>query len=135
MKISPKQASLLAIEIFKQLQAKKLFAVSPDLKLKVKAFVKKRELLRKENERIEKMIEEHDRTLYKLWGGNQQIRNHWDEDRILSEMEKGNVPTISEISDKILLKAMFASEDDMNSFVESIVKEYTKKVQQKVQQN
>lgn len=135
MKVSQKQASLLAQEILKELKNKKLFVVSDSLRAKVREFVSKREKLTAEKDRAEKQLDAHDESFSKLTGSNRNVRMYWKEKMICEELEKGNVPSLSELEDKIILKAMFSSEDDMKIFIESVIKEYTKKAQQKILQN
>lgn len=131
MKISNKQATLLAQEIFERLSKSNTFKVPAELVSKIKAFKKYRNKLQEDIKKLENELSEHDKKLPSIVGkaNSRNIRGYYDEDNILEKLEQANIPSIQQIEDKIILKAMFASEDDMESFVEKMVKEFsTKKV-------
>lgn len=126
MKISQKQAAILAQEIHKKLRTNTSF-VSDSTKQAVRQFISKRERLLEVKEKAQEAINEHDRTLKKFIGKCRTISAYHDYDRMLKELETANIPNACEIEDKIILKAMFVDADDMEKFVDSIIKEFTKK--------
>lgn len=133
MKVSPKQANLLAKEVVKTLIAKKSFKVSDNIVDKLKEhFAKEKELNREKNE-INERINKHDAQLYKITG--KTSRNVYNLDGAIKEMERQNLPTVQQVEDEIILRAMFANEDDMQKFLDSIVKKFEKKLQNKVLAN
>jgi uncharacterized coiled-coil DUF342 family protein len=135
MKISQKQATLLAKEIISQLNAKKTFKVSNELRQQIKAFCEKRkELWAKVNEAKEE-VNRHEMTLHKIVGRIDHLYTSDSLERIIEKVEAKNVPTVSQVEDEILLKAMFANEDDMQAFIDKIVSKYSKKIQAKVLNN
>ncbi len=129
MKISPKQANLLAKEIFNQLKTLNIWTASPMLVAKVQNFKIERDKLVELKDKAEKAIEQHDKKLKDIIGkkiiGN--IRCYYDADNIIQKVEEANTPSIPQIEDKILLKSMFASEQDMETFVATIINDFTKK--------
>lgn len=127
MKISQKQASILAAEIHKKLTDNSTF-VSELKKQQVKQFLDKREKLVEAKERAQEAISAHDGHFKGIVGKyTHKASPYHDYERIIQELENINTPNLDEIEDRIILKAMFANADDMEKFVESIVKEFAKK--------
>jgi hypothetical protein len=115
MKISQKQASLLAKEIVRQLKAAKPIKVSEELKNKIRAWKSQREVFKKAVEDAEVMLENHDERLEKICGAD--VCGHWNINQIVSKIEEKNLPKVSEVEDEIILSAMFKNEVDMQSFI------------------
>ena len=132
MKVSQKQASLLADEIVRQLKAKKVHRCPEQVRDQLKEFLKKRDELMS----LEKQAEENRRKfeggLYKIVGKGTRIESYWGIEKIIEKLEEKNIPSSREIENEIILKSMFKNEDDMETFVNSIVKKYEKKLQQKI---
>ncbi len=129
MKISQKQANLLAKEIFNQLKKQNIQQVSPLLIDKIEKFKSEKDRLEAVENEARRAIEDHDKKLKHIVGKKDlhKIRSYWDVDNIIEKLEEINTPSISEIEDKIIIKSMFASEHDMDAFVIIIMKEFTKK--------
>lgn len=128
MRLSSKQANLLAIEVFKKLtRAATPNEVSDSLKHKLTQFYDHRDELKAAIKEAENDLEKHDRTFADISSkiSRQNIREGVK--GCIAIMEKPKVPTVKEIEDKIILKGMFANDQDMEAFVNSIIKEYTKK--------
>lgn len=135
MKISQRQAQLLAKEIVNQLKAKKVQKVPEPVKEQLKQFLEKRRQLVNEKADVQEKINRHDGTLPKIIGGARGIHASSTFSQMIERMEEKNIPTTQQIEDEILLKSMFKSEEDMETFVNSIVKKYEKRLQNKVLSN
>lgn len=130
MKISQKQASLLAIEVFNELKKKSIGEVAPILLVKVKEYKKERNRLIEVKNVAEKAIDNHDAKLKTILGKSaNKIRGYWDEENIIEKLREANTPTLTEIEDKIILNAMFSTDEDLQTFVAGIVKKFTKRKQ------
>lgn len=129
MKLSQKQAELLAKEIRNRLLAQGVNEVSPLLKAKIEKFKEERDVLIEQKDKAEAAIENHDKKLGNIVGkeNTKKIRCYWDADIIIEELEKANIPSLETIEGKIILKAMFVSADEMDKFVNELVKEFSKK--------
>ena len=129
MKISQKQANLLANEIFNQLKKMNVQNVSPLLVAKIEKFTDERNRLCDLQNEAGQAIEDHDKKLKTIVDKKDlsKIRCYWDAENIIEKLQEANTPTVSQIEDKIILKSMFASEQDMDAFVATIMKDFTKK--------
>ena len=128
MKISQKQANLLAIEIFKQLKQKKVSKVSDEMKKKLVAYIEKREALKKKDQAISEEIRKHEQTLFGIVGKlEERIYNSDTITQMLSKVEAKNMPSVSDIENEIILNAMFADDSDLQAFMDKIISKYEKK--------
>ena len=128
MKISQKQASLLASEILKQLEKKNVTRISDHQKARIIDFVEKREALQELVDEAKKKLDEHKNTLKKITG-NPKSSSWYNVKDIIAECEKTKTPTHAQIENKIILKSMFATDTDLETFIEMIAKEFTPKKQ------
>lgn len=136
MKISQKQAALLAREIVSQLKAKKAQKISDELMGRLKAYTEKYSELKSKEQSARDSVIKHEGTLYGIIGKmKDRIYGSDTLNQMIEKVEAKTLPTVSEIEDEIILKSMFQSEDDMQKFVDGIVSKYTKKLQSKVLQN
>lgn len=85
MKISSKQANLLAREVVRQLQLKKSYKVSESVKHQLEAFQKKRSELYRVKTDAQEAINKHEMTLTKITG---KIQNLYASDSINKIVEK-----------------------------------------------
>lgn len=129
MKLSAKQSGLLAAEIRQRIIESGVNSVSPILKAKIEKFKEERDALIEKKNKAEEAIDIHDKKLTAIVGKEnlKKIRKYWDVDNIIDELEKCNVPTLEEIESKIILKAMFVSADEMDNFINDLVKAFSKK--------
>lgn len=134
MKISQKQANLLAKEILKQLKRENIGKVSELTIAKLKAFKEKRDTLVKAKNDAESALYKFDNSLKQIVGDNNQIRCYHTVNQIVEVLKRQNIPSLSEIEDKIILKGMFATDQDMDTFINGIVREFTRK-QKNITQN
>jgi hypothetical protein len=135
MKISNRQAEVLAKEIVDQLKAKKPKMPS-ELEVKIRQWKRDRVKLEKDKAEAEKMLDKHTEKLKTVIGkAASSIRGYWDEDNIVEKLSETSIPTIKEVEDEIILKSMFKSDDDMQTFVNSLLKKYEKKMQLKISQS
>lgn len=135
MKISQKQASLLAQEIVRQLKAKKVDKISPELKQRLIKFCEERDAMNEQKEKMQELIYKHENSIKKIIGNNVRVYGSDTLSRMIEQIEAKNIPSVSSIEDEIILKSMFKSDDDMETFVNSIVKKYEKRLQAKVLSN
>lgn len=129
MKLSQKQAELLAGEIRQRLIDQNVNAIAPILRAKIEKFKEDRDALIELKNKAEAAIDAHDKKLATIIGKDNlgKIRKYWDADNIIEELEKANIPSLDAIEGKIILKAMFVSADEMDKFVNDLVKEFSKK--------
>jgi hypothetical protein len=127
MKISQKQAELLAKEIHDRLKRQRVGEVSELTKAKLAAFKDKRQELADVINKAKDELNKHDATFGKITGNVKGIYGGSTMQEIIDKLKSSNLPSVHEICDKIILKSMFASTDDMENFVETIVKDFTKK--------
>lgn len=129
MKLSQKQAELLAGEIRQRLIDQNVNAISPLLRAKIEKFKEDRDALIELKNKAEAAIDAHDKKLPAIIGKDNigKIRKYWDADNIIEELEKANIPSLDTIEGKIILKAMFVSADEMDKFVNDLIKEFSKK--------
>jgi len=127
MKISQKQAELLAGEILKTLKKENVGEASPLMVARIEEFVEKREALLKACKVADDAYEKHTKTLNKICPNIKRLYDGDSTDEIVRKIKESKIPSLDEIQNKIILKAMFATPEDLEAFVQSIVKEYTKK--------
>lgn len=132
MKISQKQANLLAREIVSKLKEKKVQKASDSLIAQVKKFTDVRMALNKKKAAVVEEINRHDATLRKIVGNLPNLYACDSVNKIIEKVEEKNMPRVQEIEDEIILKAMFKSEDDLETFVNAIVKKYEKKLSHRI---
>jgi hypothetical protein len=127
MKLSKQQAGLLASEVLKALKRNGVAHVSESTIAKLRQWKEKRDELIKAEKEADEATRKHDASLQAITGKNKNIRSYNSVSEIVDKMKEGNTPSLQEIEDKIVLRAMFTNEDDLQSFVQSIVKDFTKK--------
>lgn len=127
MKISQKQASLLATEIINQLKKQKTHRVTEFTKAKLQEFKEKRAELLQSKDSATEALNRHDQSLKLITGKLNRGGAYSSMKEIIEEMENAAIPKHGEVEDKIILQSMFATPDDMEAFVQKIVKEYSKR--------
>lgn len=129
MKLSKKQAEVLATKIRSEILKTNSFIISESLRNAVVKFKAIEDEFDAKIEELQKAKAAHEKNLKKVLGSNwnNSIRGWQSADEIIKAIERNNIPSLNEIEDKIILKAMFASEKDMQSFMDSVVKEYSAK--------
>ncbi len=135
MKVSQKQAQLLAKEIVTQLKQQNVGEVSEEVKKSVIAWKKRYNELAVLEQKAREETRKFEGTFKKAIGSNKNIRSYHTVDEILKHLKEGNTPSLSEIEDEIILKSMFSDEADMQKFIESVIARYEKKEQRKTQLN
>lgn len=127
MKLSQKQAQLLAAEVLKALKRQGVASV-PELTIaKLRQWKEERDELIKAEKEAEEDTRRHESKLQLITGKNKNIRPYQSVSDIVEKMKEGNTPSLQEIEDKIVLKAMFTTEEDLQTFVQAIVREFSKK--------
>jgi hypothetical protein len=137
MKISQKQAGLLAREVLNQLKKQKIGEVPETIIGQLKKFKEKRQQLLDACKVSDDALREHESTLRKIVGtnGNDRINSYDSVPQMVDKLKERDFPKLSAIEDEIILGAMFSSDDDLQSFVNKIVKKFDKKTKSKVLQN
>lgn len=99
MKLSQKQAELLAVEIRQRLIDSEVNTVPGILRAKIEKFKEERDILIERKNKAEEAVEAHDKKLGALVGkeNTKKIRCYWDADNIIEELEKANIPTREQI--------------------------------------
>lgn len=126
MKLSSNEARLLAKEIYSRVQKKNSSKVPPELIKNIKAFKEKLEELKKEETAACVALEEHENTWDEL-GIPKGIYGSDSIARICQKIKDSQVPTIVEITDAITLKALFNKDEDMETFISNVTKQFQKK--------
>jgi len=126
MKLSQRQTQLLATQIRETLLKQKVSKLSDFKKKELKEFFEKRDELVAIENAAKSAVTKHDSLLFSISGKNHRVRGYNGYQEAVKEMESKNTPSVKDIEDKIILKSMFATDQDMDSFIESIVKEYAK---------
>lgn len=137
MKISQKQATLLAKEVLNQLRKAKVGEVPDHVISQIKKFREKRQELLAVCKVHDEALKAHEDTFKKLVGASANERIYFGDSvaTIVEKLKERDFPKLSQIEDEIILGAMFASDDDLQSFVGKIVKKFDKKTKSKVLQN
>lgn len=137
MKISQKQASLLAREVLNQLTRLKTGEVHAQLLDRIKTFREKRDELKQVCDAHNSALRKHEGTWKSLVGLTATDRIFYGDtlEEITKKLRERQVPSLQRIEDEIILGAMFASDEDMESFVNKIVKKFDKKTKSKVLSN
>jgi hypothetical protein len=127
MKLSKKQSELLAAEVLKALKRQGVSNVPEITIAKLRQWKEKREELVRAEKEAEEATRKHETTLQAITGKNRNINRYDSVADMVDKMKTASVPSLREIEDKIILKAMFTNEDDLQSFVQTIVKDFAKK--------
>lgn len=127
MKISQKQASLLAGEVLRQLKKANTFEVPAHTVAKLEDWKDKADALLLSCKKADDAYSKHEAELKKITNNYPNIYGSNTVSQMVEKLRQREVPSLSSIEDKIILESMFASEDDMEKFVASIVKKFTKK--------
>lgn len=127
MKISQKQAGLLATEIINQLKKQKTHRVSESTKAKLQEFKEKRGELLHAKDAAAEVLNRHDQSLRVITGKLTRSGAYSSIKEIVEDIENAAIPKHSEVEDKIILQSMFTNPEDLEAFVQKIVKEYSKK--------
>lgn len=137
MKINQKQATLLAKEVLNQLKKAKVGEVPDHVVSQLKKWKEKRGGLLTACKIHDEALREHDSALKKIVGSasNERIYSTDSVSQIVEKLKERDFPKLSQIEDDIILGAMFASDDDLQSFIGKVVKKYDKKTKSKVLQN
>lgn len=137
MKISQKQAELLAKEVLNQLKKIKVGEVPEQVIAQLKKFKEKRTELLAACKVHDEALKSHEDSFKRIVGSNSGVRIYVSDSvsTIVEKLKERDTPTLSQIEDDIIIGAMFASDDDLQSFVNKIVKKFDKKTRSRVLQN
>ena len=137
MKISQKQSELLAKEVLKSLKAAKAGEVPPHVIEQVRKFKEKRKKLLDVCKIHDEALRSHESTWKSIVGAANDEKIYYSDnlDKIVEKLKEREVPRLSVIQDEIILNAMFASDDDLQTFINKIVKKFEKKTRNKILSN
>lgn len=127
MKISQKQANLLAKEVAHKLKKNNVGEVPEFMVQKIREFKEKQNQLKSVVDRADQALDRHEAKFNDLVGNIRGLYASDSPARIIQKIKEGDLPNVSEIEDKIILKSMFANDTDMETFIAAIVKKFTKK--------
>lgn len=127
MKLSQKQSQLLAAEVLSAIKKQGFCSVPEATISKIRKWKEKRDQLIKIEKEHEENRRKHDVTLTAITGRVNGVYPNNSIADIVDKIKEANIPALSEIEDKIVLKAMFTTDEDLQTFVQSIVKEFSKK--------
>ncbi len=127
MKISQKQASLLAGEVLRQLKKQNTFEVSEHTVARLEDWKEKADGLLLVCKKADDAYSKHESDLKKITNNHNSIYGNYSVNQMVEKLKQRDTPSLSAIQDKIILESMFASEDDMEKFVSTIVKKFTKR--------
>lgn len=124
MKLNNKQIKVLAEQVLAKISEN----VPEYTKAQEKAidiFIKKETEL---SEKIDKLSDERSELrerIQKFLGCKKKYFYSFDKETLLKNIDK-DLPSLEQIQDKIVLEAMFESKEDMKSFIDKLVKEFSK---------
>lgn len=130
MKLSNNEATLLAKEVLEQLKKKNLREIPSATIQKIKAYKEKYRELEAAVKKAETNLEAHESAWEDIVGNKSGIYASDSMPYLLKKLKESDMPALSEIRDKILLKGLFNKDEDMETFVESIVRAFTTKKKQ-----
>ncbi len=124
MKLNNKQIKVLAEQVLEKISENVPEYTKAQEKL-VDTFIKKEAEL---TEKIDKLCDT--RTLLRKeiqtsLGCKSKYFYKYDKEELLKSINR-NLPSLAQIEDKIVLEAMFESKEDMKSFIDKLVKEFSK---------
>src|SRR5690349_1523155 len=105
MKLTTKQASLLAQEVRKRVLAQSSYKVSAKLSNEIKAFFTKLEVLRQKLEKAEQEYNHYENELEKITSDKvtYSYKNN-NAEKVIAELEKNDAPTLYQIENDIILE-------------------------------
>lgn len=127
MKLSQKQAALLATKVKQRLEKAGVGKISPAKAEEVRKFVANRAHFVNILKRAQDNINEYDKKFVKIVGD--KLSHHSrseDAQMIINRLEKDLLPSLCTIEDEILLNSMFDKSEDLEKFLDSIVKKFSK---------
>ena len=135
MKISQKQAELLAKRVVAKLKSKKSNRVSDLTKAKIETFVEKRRELQRINDEAQQELNKHDNSLWKIIGNIRHVYAYDSVSKIVEKVEQKLIPSEQDVADEIILNAMFTEQGDLEKFLETVSKKFEAKLQNKIATN
>ena len=126
MKLNNHEIGLLAQEVHAKLSKSINPKVPEGLLARIKTYKDKYEKLKKEQEKAESALEEHEQSwddIQEMVPGIYASDSHA---RIVQRIKESQIPSISDIKNKIVLKGLFSKSEDMEDFIASVIKEFAK---------
>jgi hypothetical protein len=131
MKLNVTQANILAQEVVNEIKKSK--KPNKELEKKVKVFLDKYEKDSKVISDLEskkaKLVQERTQFIlnfYRSYNLNNSYIPVAKVENIVHQIESKLIPTKEEIYNKIVMKSLFATEQDMQNFIKEIVEQYSK---------
>lgn len=126
---------MLAKEVYAQLKKSGTLSVPGATIQKLNRFKEKRTELIAATKKADEDLQHHDATLRQITGKAKNAQAYKSVSDIVELIKEANVPSLSDIEDRITLRGLFNNEDDMETFVSAIVKEFSKKKRETVESN
>ena len=137
MKLNVTQAEILATEVQKQITEKSLAKKDAALEKQIKNAVEKRNQIAKQLFNLKQEVEKKEKgyrlLIAKLNKENDISLNNntylVDKDvnyeQVLMDRKLKSVPSVQTIKNKIVMKSLFGSEQEMQEFLQALINEYT----------
>jgi len=137
MKLNVTQAEILATEVQKQIKEKALAKKDAALEKQIKNAVEKRNQIAKQLFNLKQEVEKKEKgyrlLIAKLNKENDISLNNntylVDKDvnyeQVLMDRKLKSVPSVQTIKNKIVMKSLFGSEQEMQEFLQALINEYT----------
>ena len=132
MKLNVTQAEILAEEVRKQIEEVSFSKKDGAAEKVVDSFIKEYESLTKEREKafeICKIIDAKKDAVIKNFnkktGLNFYSGRTAKKEDFLNNIKQSKIPSVSQIKNKIVMKSLFGSEQEMQAFLQELVKEYS----------
>lgn len=134
MKLNVTQAEILATEVQKQITEKALAKKDAALEKQIKEACfkinKQLEKIKVAEKIVDGLKEERKETIKKInenfkLGIYQYLSVPLDEEAEIKKYKSAQVPSTQEIKNKIVMKSLFGSEQEMQEFLQALISEYT----------
>lgn len=132
MKLNVTQAEILAGEVRKQIEEVALSKKDVATEKVVDSFIKEYETLSKEREKAYEICKTIDskkdiliKNFNKKTGLNFYNGRTVKKEDFLNNIKQSKIPSVSQIKNKIVMKSLFGSEQEMQNFLQELVKEYS----------
>lgn len=126
MKLSVKQANLLATKVREKLQEDSKFIVTPAKRKEIQKWIAEQQKLMKIHNTAEKAKRDHYNTFGKITGLDSYYKPY-EEKLIVAKIAEKAIPSLQMIENEIILSSMFTEDQDLEAFINGIVKKFTTK--------
>ena len=132
MKLNVTHAEILAGEVRKQIEEVAFSKKDVATEKIVDSFIKEYEALTKEREKAYEILKAIDakkeivvKNFNKKTGLNFYSGRTTKKEDFLNNIKQSKIPSVQQIKNKIVMKSLFGSEQEMQNFLQELVKEYS----------